>query len=153
MRGLQIKLSRVSGVAVIEMTGVLDAVDFTQFGTTLLRIMEQSSPCIVLKCSGVTYIGSAQLRELINFTHQARVRGGDLKYVGLPQAIQQLANLVATGELMEFYDDVPQAVLAFDAPSARDSDEARSDDRLANRLQVQDGFVRRLGLMAKRLIM
>ncbi|MGD1019648.1 MAG: STAS domain-containing protein [Verrucomicrobiia bacterium] len=116
MRGLQIKWNHVSGVEVIEMTGALDAVAFTQFGTMLMRRMEEFTPCIVLECSHVTYIGSAQLKELISFAHHARVRGGDLKYVGLPQAIQQLANLVAMSDLMEFYNDLPQALQAFRLP-------------------------------------
>ncbi len=113
MRGLQIKLNRVSSVEVIEMTGALDAVAFTQFGTTLMRTMEELTPCIVLECSGVTYIGSAQLKELLNFTHLAQARGGDLKYVGLSPAIQGLARLIARGDVMEFYDNVPQALQAF----------------------------------------
>jgi len=113
MRGLEIKLSHVSGVEVIEMAGALDAVAFTQFGTTLMRMMEEVTPCMLLECSRVTYIGSAQLKDLINFTRLARVRGGDLKYVGLPQPIQQLANLIARGDSMEFYDNLPQALQAF----------------------------------------
>ena len=51
--------------------------------------------------------------ELIGFAHTAQSRGGDLKCVGLPQTIRQVANLVAMGDLMEFHDYLPQAMQAF----------------------------------------
>lgn len=62
MRELQIKLNRHSEVEVIVITGALDAMAFTEFRTTLMRVMEEATPCIVLECSGVTCIGCAQLK-------------------------------------------------------------------------------------------
>jgi anti-sigma B factor antagonist len=113
MQDLHIKRQRVSGVEVVEMTGAVDALAFTKLSTTLAHLVEETAPCIVLECSRVTYIGSAQLKELIGFAHTAQSRGGDLKCVGLPQTIRQVAKLVAMGNLMEFHDFLPQAMQAF----------------------------------------
>lgn len=113
MQELQIKMQRVDGVEVIEMTGAVDALAFTVFSVTLTRMIEEVTPCIVLECSHVTYIGSAQLKDLIDFAHLAQARGGDLKCVGVPQTIQQVANLIAMGDLIEFFDDLPQALRSF----------------------------------------
>jgi anti-anti-sigma factor len=113
MQDLQIKRQRVSGVEVIEMTGAVDALAFTKLSAALTRLIEEATPCVVLECSHVTYIGSAQLKEIISFAHAAQARGGDLKCVGLPQTIQQVANLVAMGDFMEFHDYLPQAMQAF----------------------------------------
>jgi len=95
MQELQFNMRRVNDVEVIEMTGAVDAMAFTGFSATLTRMMEEVTPCIVLECSRVSYIGSAQLKELIDFAHLAQSRGGDVKCVGLPQTIQQVANLIA----------------------------------------------------------
>jgi len=113
MQELQIKRQRVNSVEVIELIGAIDALAFTQFSATLTRLIEETTPCIVLECSHVTYIGSAQLQELIGFAHMAQARGGDLKCVGVPQTIQQVANLIAMGDLMEFYDLLPEALHSF----------------------------------------
>ena len=113
MQELQIKRQRVNSVEVIELIGAIDALAFTQFSATLTRLIEETTPCIVLECSHVTYIGSAQLQELIGFAHMAQARGGDLKCVGVPQTIQQVANLIAMGDLMEFYDHLPEALRSF----------------------------------------
>ena len=106
-------MRRVDGVEVIEMIGAVDALAFTAFSATLTRMMEEVTPCIILECSRVTYIGSAQLKELIDFAHLAQARGGDVRCVGLPQTIQQVANLIAMGDLIEFYDDLQQALRSF----------------------------------------
>ena len=118
MQELQIKMNRVDGVEVIELTGAIDALAFTGFSATLTRLIEEVTPCILLECTHVSYIGSAHLKELIDFAHMAQARGGDVKCVGVPQTIQQVANLIAMGDLIEFHDDVPQALRAFRSLSA-----------------------------------
>jgi anti-anti-sigma factor len=113
MQELQIKRQRVQSVEVIELIGAVDALAFTEFSATLTRLIQEATPCVILECSHVTYIGSAHLQELIGFAHMAQARGGDLKCVGVPQTIQQVANLIAMGDLMEFYDDLPDALSSF----------------------------------------
>jgi anti-anti-sigma factor len=113
MHDLQIKMHQVSGVEVVEMTGAIDALAFADLSATLGRMIAEVTPCIVLECSRVTYIGSAQLKELLDFAHMAQARGGDLKCVGIAPTIQHVANLIAMGDLMEFFDDLPQAVRSF----------------------------------------
>jgi anti-anti-sigma factor len=113
MHALQISRHRVHNVEVIELAGAVDAVVFADFSAALARMIEEDTPCIVLNCSQVSYIGSAQLRELINFASQARAVGGDVKCVGLAPTIQQIAKLIAMGDLLEFYDEMSDALVAF----------------------------------------
>ncbi len=113
MHELQVKLRQDSGVEVVEMTVDIDALAFAGLSTTLTRLITEVTPCIVLECSRVTYIGSAQLKELLDFAHLAQARGGDVKCVGIAPTIQQVANLIAMGDLIEFFDDLPQAVRSF----------------------------------------
>jgi anti-anti-sigma factor len=113
MQELQFKMYRTGSAEVIEMVGAVDALAFTHFAATLTRTMEEVTPRIILDCSQVTYIGSAQLKELIGFAHMAQARGGDLKCVGLPQTIQQVANLIAMGDLIEFHDHLAEALQSF----------------------------------------
>ena len=113
MHDLQIKMHQVSGVEVVEMTGAIDALAFADLSATLGRMIMEVTPCIVLECSRVTYIGSAQLKELLDFAHMAQARGGDVKCVGIAPTIQHVANLIAMGDLLEFFDDLQQALLSF----------------------------------------
>jgi anti-anti-sigma factor len=113
MHELQIKMHQVSGVEVVEMAGAIDALAFADLSATLGRMIAEVTPCVVLECSRVTYIGSAQLKELLDFAHMAQARGGDVKCVGIAPTIQHVANLIAMGDLMEFFEDLPQALRSF----------------------------------------
>ena len=110
---LQIKMHQVSGVEIVEMVGAIDALAFADLSATLVRMIAEVTPCIVLECSRVTYIGSAQLKGLLDFAHMAQARGGDVKCVGIAPTIQHVANLIAVGDVMEFFEDLPQALRSF----------------------------------------
>ena len=118
MHELQISKHRVHGVEVVELAGAVDTLAFAEFSAALKRMIQEVTPCVILDCSRVSYIGSAQLRELLDFASLARSRGGDIKCVGLAPTIQQIANLIAMGDLLEFYDGMPDALLAFHESTA-----------------------------------
>ena len=117
MHELLIRMRRIHGVDVVEMAGAIDALAFSDLSATLTRMIHEVSPCIILECTRVTYVGSAQLRELLDFASRARARGGDIKCVGVGPTIQQVANLIAMGDVLEFYDDLSTALHAFRKPS------------------------------------
>ena len=113
MHELQMHMHRVHGVEVIELAGAVDALVFADFSAALTRTIQEVTPCLILDCSRVNYIGSAQLRELLDLASLARARGGDIKCVGLAPAIQQIANLIAMGNVLEFCAGMPDALVAF----------------------------------------
>jgi anti-anti-sigma factor len=113
MHELQIKMRQVCGVEVVEMSGAIDALVFSSLSTALTRMIHELTPCVVLDCSRVSYIGSAQLKALLDLASLTRARGGDIKCVGIAPTIQHVANLIAMGDLLEFYDTLPDALQAF----------------------------------------
>ena len=133
MQELQFSMRRVDDVEVIEMTGAVDALAFTGLSATMTRMMEEVTPCIILECSRVSYIGSAQLKELLDLAHMAQARGGDVRCVGLPQTIQQVANLIAMGDLIEFYNDLHEALRSFRGLNADVAEESAGATPAAGR--------------------
>ena len=113
MHELQIKIREVQGIQIVELSGAIDALAFSGLAATLKRLIQESSPSVLLDCTAVTYIGSAQLRGLLDFASRARAHDGDLKCVGVSPTIQQVANLIAMGDLLEFHDDLSNALQAF----------------------------------------
>ena len=113
MHELHMHMHRVHNVEVIELAGAVDALAFAEFAATVTRMIQEVTPCLILDCSRVSYIGSAQLRELLDLASLARGRGGDIKCVGLAPTIQQIANLIAMGDVLEFYGGMPDALVAF----------------------------------------
>jgi anti-anti-sigma regulatory factor len=86
---------------------------FADLAATLGRLIHETTPCVVLDCREVKYIGSVQLRELLDFASYARTRGGDIKCVGLAPAIRQVAALIGNGCGIDCFDELSDAPAAF----------------------------------------
>lgn len=115
MRELQINLQRLDGVEVVELSGAVDAISFAHLAPVLTRLIQDGGHRILLDCSLVTYIGSIELKHLLDFSRYARARGGDLKCIGVLPTIQQVANLIAQGEPLDCFEDLGEAVSSFAA--------------------------------------
>jgi anti-anti-sigma factor len=113
MHELQISRHRVHNVEVIELAGAIDALAFADLSAALARIIEETTPNIALNCARVSYIGSAQLRQLTDLAGRARAAGGDIKCVGLAPSIQKIANLISLGDPLECYDEMSDVLVAF----------------------------------------
>ena len=117
MHQLQIALRKAGDIEVIELTGAIEPLSFAGLATTLNRVIFQDSARAVLDCHCVTYISSSELKELLDYARYARARGGDIKCVGLAPTIQQVANLVASGDPLDCFDDLSGALRSFRLPS------------------------------------
>jgi anti-anti-sigma factor len=115
MRDLQFETKQLQGVEIVSLSGAVEPMAFTELAASLGRLIHEASPCLVLDCQRVSYIGSAQLKELLDFARYARTRGGDIKCCYLSPAIRDVATLIGNGESLECYDDVLSAVSAFRA--------------------------------------
>lgn len=117
MRDLKIKSRQFEGIEIVELSGAVDAISFTGLAATLARLIREVSPLIVLDCHRISYIGSAQLKDLLDLARYARARGGDIKCVGVAPTIQQVANLIAMGEPMDCFEALEDALRAFGVPA------------------------------------
>lgn len=110
------------GIEIIYLTGSIDQLTFTELSALLTRAVMEATPCLVLECTAVQYVGSAQLKELIDYSQFARSRGGNIHCVGLSPSIQRVAALVSQGDQITFFDDIPTAIKAYgDLPCANNS--------------------------------
>lgn len=113
MHDLHVETREVDDIEILTLSGAIEQINFSTLASTLGRSMHERSPRIILDCTNVTYIGSTQLRELLEFAAYARTRGGDIKFVGLATAIRTVAALVSTNSEFDCYDSVLDAAAAF----------------------------------------
>ncbi len=119
MHQLQLHVRQLQGVNIIQLVGSVEPTSYPSLYATLNKLVSDGSPRIILECSQLNYISSAELKQLLDFAHHARASGGDIKCVGLPATVQYVANLVANGDPFDCFDDLLQALATFrGAPSA-----------------------------------
>ncbi len=122
MHELHVESCPLNGVEVLTLAGAVEQLSFPNLAVTIGRSMHERSARIVLDCQRVGYIGSTQLRELMEFMAYARTLGGDIKFAGLAPSIRTVAGLVAGKVKFDCYGSVPEAVESFrecEAPAAR----------------------------------
>jgi anti-anti-sigma factor len=113
MRDLQFETKQIRGIEVVSLSGSVEPMSFSDLAATLGRLIHETSPRVVLDCREVNYIGSVQLRELLDFAQYARTRGGDIKCVALAPAIRQVVSLISNGNRIDCFDELSEALAAF----------------------------------------
>jgi len=118
MHDLHVETRAVDDVEILTLSGAIEQLNFADLAGAIGRSMHERSARIVLDCTNVTYIGSTQLRELLEFAAYARTRGGDIKCVGLAPAIRHVAALISTNGELDCHASVLDAVASFSAEPA-----------------------------------
>jgi anti-anti-sigma factor len=113
MHQLQVALRRIGGIEILKLAGAVEPTSFESLANALNKLLAENEVAIVLECHDVNYIGSIELKELLDFARQIRGKGGDIKCVGLAPTIRQVATLIANGDAMDCFEDVTSAIAAF----------------------------------------
>ena len=113
MHRLALNKQRLQGVEVIQLAGAIEPFSFGNLEAVMNKVISEGCPCIILECRNVAHFGTVELKQLLNFARHARACGGDVKCVGLPKKVRQIAQIIANGDLMDCYDELMEALAAF----------------------------------------
>src|SRR5262245_48193108 len=123
MHQAHVATQHLPDVEIIHLSGGLDDANYANLAgvlSTQLRTCRQNgaTPQIILACAEVNYIGSSELRALLDLAQIARALDGDIKVARLAPTIEQVANLVANGDPLDCHPDVNTALDAFQRVAA-----------------------------------
>jgi len=113
MHQLHIETQQLPDTEVVHLIGSIESTNFSSLFVRLNELLGRPAPHVVLECSRINYFGSAELKELLDLTHIARARGGDIKCAGLAPTIEQVATLIANGDPLECFPGVMEALAQF----------------------------------------
>ena len=113
MSQTHIQVQQLPKGTVVYIDGAIEVNNFPGLALVLNHLLLSPIPRVVLECSQVAYIGSAELKALLDFAHIARARGGDVKCAGLAPTIEQVATLIANGDPLECFPAVVDAMNGF----------------------------------------
>jgi anti-sigma B factor antagonist len=110
---MRLQIQQLPNAIVVRLDGSVDAHGYSALATVLQNILTRPLPRVVLDCAPVTYVGTAELKSLLDFAHRARARGGDIKLAGLAPTIEQVATLIANGDPLECFPGIAEALGGF----------------------------------------
>lgn len=106
--------SRIPPACVITVTGRWDAFSSEQFGQFWEELDRGQKPhLVVLDLSGLEYISSFGLRDLLNLGRQLEDRGGAVHVAALSSAVNRVFLGSGLGSLFPAFADAGSAAAAF----------------------------------------
>ena len=113
MHNMRLQVEQLPKANVVHVEGAIEANSFPGLLHVLNRLLTKPVPQVILNCGKVPYVGTAELKGLLDLAHIARARGGDIKCAGLAPTIEQVATLIANGDPLECFPGVMEALAQF----------------------------------------
>ncbi len=116
---MQLEQSIVGQVAVVRITG---DITLNKGGDVLLKdkvqsLLQQNQKNILLDMSGVSYVDSAGLGELVQAYATTKNRGGALKLVSVTKRLKDLLVVTKLLTVFDTYDSEAEGLASFGAAS------------------------------------
>jgi anti-sigma B factor antagonist len=114
---MNISQRSVQGVCVLDMDGpiTLGAEGSERLGDKVRSVLQQGERKVLLNLSGVAYIDSAGLGELVNAFNTVKKEGGALKLVGVTKKLKDLLVITKLSTVFDAYDSEAAALQSYGA--------------------------------------
>ena len=105
---------QVNGVTILDLNGRITLGDETALLRNAIRdVISDGRKNLLLNLSGVPYIDSSGIAELVSAIAAVRREGGDVKLLNLTRKVRDTVEILKLGAIFELFDDEAAAVKAF----------------------------------------
>jgi len=114
---MNISQRRVQGVCVLDIDGpiTLGSEGSERLGDTVRSVLQAGDTKVLLNLSGVAYIDSAGLGELVNAFTSVKKQGGALKLAGVTKKLKDLLVITKLATVFDAYDTEVAAIESYGA--------------------------------------
>ncbi len=110
---LEVNVSYIHEVAIVEAKGRIDSSTAAAFGEALTGAVDAGSARVVLDLSEVDYMSSAGLREIVTAFKKARSLQGDIRVAEPAPRVLEVLELSGLDTFMKIYPSRAEAVNGF----------------------------------------
>jgi anti-sigma B factor antagonist len=107
---VEISVSTKDNVTLVEVTGRIDSMNANQFGEALSAEIEEGRINIVLDLSGVAYMSSAGLREIVAALKKVKRAAGDVRIARPSDRVREVLEMAGLDTILQIYDSQVEAV-------------------------------------------
>lgn len=116
-------------VGTIESANVLDAINVSEFGQTVMGFVEKRRNVqLLLDFSNVNYLSSAVLTELLRIKEATELGGGALRLCGLNDDIRKVFTITNLDKVLTLYGDTDDGITKFERALDRAEEDGAWDD-------------------------
>ncbi len=110
---MEIKTSELKRVTLFEITGRIDSTNANELGEALNTAIDTGHTQIVVDLSGVEYMSSAGLREMVTALKKVKRGTGDLRLASPSERVLEVLELAGLDSIFEIFPNQVEAVGSF----------------------------------------
>ncbi len=110
---MEINSSEMKRVQLFEVIGRVDSNNAAELGAALDGVVDDGKNNVVLDLSGVEYMSSAGLREMVRVLKRVKRSGGDLRIASPSDRVKEVLELAGLDTIFEVYPTQVEAVGSF----------------------------------------
>lgn len=110
---LEIKSSELKRVQMLEVSGRVDSISADELRDALNTAIEGGHNNLVIELSGVEYMSSAGLREMVSALKTVKRGGGDLRLANPSDKVKEVLELAGLDTIFQIFPTTVEAVGSF----------------------------------------
>jgi len=110
---MEISTSDMKRVQLFEVIGRVDSTNAAELGSAMDKSVDDGKTNLVLDLSGVEYMSSAGLREMVRVLKRVKRTGGDLRIANPSERVREVLELAGLDSIFEIYPTQVEAVGSF----------------------------------------
>ena len=106
-------IRQVGQVSVVEVTGRLTSFESGALRNSIARLLKEGRKQILLNLSGLVYLDSSGIGDLVHTYMSVIKRGGEMKVVGLTDKVEEILKITHLYQVFQEFQDEQSALQSF----------------------------------------
>jgi anti-sigma B factor antagonist len=106
-------IRQVGQVSVVKVTGRLTSFESGALRTSIAQLLKEGRKHILLNLSGLVYLDSSGIGDLVHTYMSVIKRGGEMKVVGLTEKVEEILKITQLYQVFQEFQDEQSALRSF----------------------------------------
>jgi anti-sigma B factor antagonist len=107
------KIRQVGEISVVEVTGKLTSLESGALRNSIAQLLKQGRKLLLLNLSGLVYLDSSGIGDLVQTYLSVIKGGGEMKVVGLSDKVEEILKITKLYQVFQEFQDERAALQSF----------------------------------------
>lgn len=113
------RIRQADEISIVEVTGKLTCLESGALRNSIAQLLREGRKLILLNLSGLTYLDSSGIGDLVHTYMSVIKRGGEMKVVGLSDKVEEILKITQLHQVLQEFNDERSALQSFPGNSKR----------------------------------
>lgn len=113
------RIRQLGEISVVEVTGKLTSFESGALRNSIAQLLKEGRKLILLNLTGLTYLDSSGIGDLVHTYMSVIKRGGEMKVVGLSDKVEEILKITQLYQVFQEFQDERSALQSFPVNGTR----------------------------------